>query len=72
MIELKFKERLRELRKQNKLTQKALGQKICVSEDNIGDWERGKSEPCLQTLINLAIVLDTTIDYLVGKELSIN
>ena len=72
MIEVKFKERLRELRKQYKLTQRQLGEKVCVSEDNIGDWERGKREPCLQTLINLAIVLDTTIDYLVGKDLSIN
>ncbi|MBQ8522038.1 MAG: helix-turn-helix transcriptional regulator [Clostridia bacterium] len=72
MIEVKFKERLRELRKQNNFTQKVLGMEANVSEDSISDWERGKSEPCLRDLISLAIALDTTIDYLVGKELSIN
>lgn len=68
MIELKFKERLKELRKQNKLTQKVLGIEVNVSEDCISDWERGKSEPGLQDLINLSVVLNTTIDYLVGKD----
>ena len=68
MIEVKFKERLKELRKQNELTQKALGIDANVSEDCISDWERGKSEPCLQDLIKLAIALNTTIDYLVGKD----
>ena len=68
MTEVKFKERLKDLRKQNKLTQKVLGIETNVSEDCISDWERGKSEPCLQDLINLAITLNTTIDYLVGKD----
>ncbi len=68
MIEAKFKERLKELRKQNKLTQKVLGMEANVSEDCISDWERGKSEPSLQDLINLAVTLNTTIDYLVGKD----
>lgn len=68
MIEVKFRERLKELRKQNGLTQKALGEKICVSEDNISDWERGKSEPNIQAIMNLSIALDTTIDYLLGKD----
>lgn len=68
MIELRFKERLRELRKQNKLTQKVLSLEANVSEDCISDWERGKSEPSLQDLMKLAITLNTTIDYLVGKD----
>lgn len=68
MIEVRFKERLRELRKQKELTQKVLGLEANVSQDSISDWERGKSEPCLSDLIKLAITLNTTIDYLVGKD----
>jgi len=68
MIKVKFKERLKELRKQNKLTQKVLGIEANVSEDCISDWERGKSEPSLQDLLNLSIALDTTTDYLLGKD----
>lgn len=68
MIEVKFKDRLRELRKQNGLTQKVLALEADVAETSITDWERGRSEPCLQDLINLAVTLNTTIDYLVGKD----
>ena len=68
MKELKFKERLKELRKNNGFTQKVLALEANVAEKSITDWERGRSEPCLQDLINLAITLDTTIDYLVGKD----
>ena len=68
MKELKFKERLKELRKNNGFTQKVLALEAKVAEKSITDWERGRSEPCLQDLINLAITLNTTIDYLVGKD----
>ena len=68
MIELKFKERLRELRKNNGLTQKVLALEAKVAETSITDWERGRSEPCLLDLTKLAIALNTTIDYLVGKD----
>lgn len=68
MIEVKLKERLKELRKQNSLTQKVLALEAGVAEKSITDWERGRSEPCLQDLIKLAITLNTTIDYLVGKD----
>ena len=61
-------ERLKELRKGNELTQKVLALKAGVSETSITDWERGRSEPCLLDLMKLAITLNTTIDYLVGKD----
>ena len=68
MIEVKFGERLKELRKVNGFTQKSLAAVAKVAETSITDWERGRSEPCLQDLIKLAIALNTTIDYLVGKD----
>ena len=68
MIEAKFKERLIYLRKVNHLLQRELAEKINVSTDIVHNWEKGRSEPCIQDLINLAITLNTTIDYLVGKD----
>lgn len=63
----KFKERLKELRIEKNLTQKQLSKKLNISEDSIYNWENGRSEPSITDLINLSIILDVTIDYLVGK-----
>ena len=68
MMEVKFKERLKQLRTVNHLLQRDLAEKINVSMDIVHNWEKGRSEPGLQDLINLAITLNTTIDYLVGKD----
>ena len=64
----KFKENLKFLRNQNHLKQKDLANLINVSEDSIYNWEKGRGEPSIDDLINLATVLDVTIDYLVGKD----
>ena len=63
----KFKERLKELRIEKGFTQKQISQVLNISEDSIYNWEKGRSEPSITDLINLAILLDVTIDYLVGK-----
>ena len=63
----KFKERIKELRKEKGLTQKQIANELRVSEDTVYNWEKGRSEPSIVDLINLAIVLDVTIDYLVGR-----
>lgn len=68
MMEVKFKDRLKELRKLNHLLQRELAEKINVSKYHIYNWEKGRSEPSLQDLINLAIILNTTSDYLIGKD----
>ena len=63
----KFKERLKELRTEKGFTQKQIATELNVSEDSVYNWEKGRSEPSITDLINLAILLDVTIDYLVGK-----
>ncbi len=62
-----FKNRLKELRLENKLTQKALAEKLNVTDDCIYFWEKGRSEPSIEQIIALAILFDTTTDYLLGK-----
>ena len=68
MIEVKFKDRIKELRKSNHLLQRDLAEKIYVSKDTVHNWEKGRSEPCLQDVINLAVLFNTTTDYLLGKD----
>ena len=63
----KFKENLKQLRLEKKLTQKQLASSISVSEDCIYFWEKGRSEPSIIDLINLATFFDVSIDFLVGK-----
>jgi DNA-binding XRE family transcriptional regulator len=66
-MNIKFTERLKELRKEKNLTQKQLSKLINVSEDCIYFWEKGRSEPSILDLINLSNVFEVSIDYLVGK-----
>lgn len=60
--------RIRELRILNNLTQSQLAQLVFVSQDTISLWERGKSLPSLQDLIELVRVFNVSSDYLLGLE----
>lgn len=62
-----FNERLRAIRKENKLTQKQTAEAIATSEQNYQRYERGSQQPTLPTLIALADLFDCSIDYLVGR-----
>ena len=64
----KFAIRLKELRKECNLSQKELGEKIGYSKSAIGEWENGRKEPCIDTIIKLSQVLNVTVGYLVGAE----
>lgn len=65
----KFGERLRELRKERNLTQKQLAEEIGIYKSpSISEWELGKKEPCIDTIIKLSRVLNVTVGYLVGAE----
>lgn len=64
---MKFKDILKSLRKEKRLTQKEVAHELNVSPDSIYNWERGRSEPSIDDLINLADFFNVTIDYLVGR-----
>ena len=63
-----FCERLKEVRKSKKLTQMQLAQKIQTNNSSICDWERGRSQPDLETLTRLALFFEVTTDFLLGLE----
>lgn len=62
----KFSARLKELRKKKGLTQKELAEKIGIQQGGYTNWETGKREPKLETVVELAKILEATTDYLLG------
>ena len=59
-------EKIRDLRKENKISQEALAEKLGVSRQSISLWENGLREPKLTNLIALANFFDVSIDFLAG------
>lgn len=60
-------QRLQEIRKQQKLSQAALGKAIGTSGDVIGRYERGDIKPSIEVVLKIAEALSVSVDYLVGK-----
>lgn len=58
--------RLKELRKENNLSQRELGKAIGVTGQAISLYERGDREPKLKTLGKLADYFGVSVDYLRG------
>lgn len=55
------------LRKGKKISQAELGKKVGTSGDIIGRYERDEVKPSIEVVIKIADVLDSSIDFLVGK-----
>ena len=61
-----FKERLKELRVERKLSQADLAKELNVSQRSISSWETGFRQPDFETLERIAKFFDVTADYLRG------
>lgn len=64
-------QRIRELRKSKNLTQQKLADLVNVTKVSICCYERGTRTPNLETFIDLINVLDTTPDYLLGRDIKV-
>ena len=64
----KFSQNLKLFRTQTNLSQRALAQKIGVSQKAIDHWELDQAEPTISNVIKLAKFFGVSIDYLVGLE----
>lgn len=60
----KLGERVRELRLNEKLTQEKLAEEVNVTSKHISHIENGESKVSVETLLNIANSLSTTVDYL--------
>lgn len=63
-----FFSRLKDLRTERGYTQKQLADAIQTTADSIYSWEKGRSQPSIETLCKLADFFDCSIDYLTGRE----
>lgn len=61
-----FSKRLKELRKQRRLTQQEVGDLIGVTHKTISTIESGLSSTTIDNLIILAKFFDVSTDYLLG------
>lgn len=64
---MEFSERIKALRKQAKLTQVDVAEKLGISQPAYASWERGVKRPTQENLVKIAQILNVSIDYLVGN-----
>ena len=57
---------LRELRKNKKLSQQKLGERLHVSQQSIHKYENNITSPDIETLKLMAEEFNTSVDYLLG------
>lgn len=58
--------RIKELRKENGLTQKELADLCQIKQSCVSKWERGATLPDIEMVIVLTKILHTSSDYLLG------
>lgn len=63
-----FKDKLKKLRQDNKLTQEELGEKLHVSRSAIAKWEQGRGLPREDMLDEIAIFFNVSKDYLYNED----
>jgi len=62
-----FAERVKLLRKERSLTQKAVAYGTSITERNYQGYEYGQKKPGHDSLIALADFFDCSVDYLLGR-----
>jgi len=73
IIELKypqrpiFAQRLRQARKEKKMTQAELAEKIGMTQGGYTSYEIARREPSIKGLVNLADALNVSLDWLCGR-----
>lgn len=60
--------KIKELRKKNKMSQKELGEYLCISDRAVSKWESGLSKPSGQNLIYLARIFKVPVEYFLNSD----
>ena len=64
--EFMFKENLKKLRKEQKVTQVQLASHLGFFHSAVVKWENGQCEPSFDTLVKIAQYFNVSVDYLLG------
>ena len=68
-MELNFKNnKIAEIRKELKLSQRQLAKEIGTSQANLSRWEQGLNEPSIIECWKLANFFNVSIDFLCGRK----
>lgn len=65
---MKLNERMLSLRKNQKLSQEYLANKLNVTRQTISNWELGETSPSLEQAKEIAKLYNVSLDYLVGND----
>lgn len=65
---MKLNEKLKEIRKERKLTQKELSLKTNIPYATYNKYETTQTQPDIETLCQLADYYNVSLDYLVGRD----
>ena len=61
-------ERIKELRKEYKMTKEELGARLGVTRSSVNLWEMGMSTPVLQNVIEMSKIFKVSVDYVLGLD----
>ena len=64
MNNIEIGKRIKEIRLENKLSQKQMGDVLTVSQDTVSLWEKGKSVPTAEYLVLIAKRFCVSVDYI--------
>ena len=65
---MEFSERLKTLRKQVKLTQAQIAEKLNISQQAYASWGARSKKPTQDNLVKIAQILNVSVDYLVETQ----
>ena len=60
--------KLKDFRTEKRYTQKKLADALKVNQQTIARWEKGQTEPNIKQLRDLAMIFETSVDAILGKE----
>lgn len=63
-----FGEKIKQLREANSMTQEDFAEKVLVSRTAVSKWETGKGYPSLDSLKQISLLFDVSIDSLISDE----
>lgn len=66
-MKVNFKENLKQLRVENKLSQKELASKLDTTVKTVSHWKTGYSEPSIVQIVELCNIFEISTDELLCK-----
>ena len=61
-------QRIRYLRMKHNMTQKTLADILCVSNNTVSSWERGRTSPDITVIVQMVEIFHVSLNYLIVGE----